>query len=521
MKKQYSSHRIFFILLCMLSTQCSSQQRATSQAIDEKKTSPPFTKTIQKENIATTQVQLPEIQREFRAAWVATVANINWPSRGNYNSKSQKEEAIRLLDMLKNAKFNAVIFQVRPSADALYKSNLEPWSYFLTGKTGKAPDPFYDPLAFWIEEAHKRGMELHVWLNPYRAHHTAAGAVTSESMVHKMNDKIIKLKNGMYWMDPADETVQNHTSAVVRDIVKRYNIDAIHIDDYFYPYKDYNGGADFPDYQSWKKYLNAGGNLSKADWRRAHINTFIKRLHTEIKQEKPYVKFGISPFGIWKPGYPTGIKGSSQYDELFADAKLWLNEGWCDYFSPQLYWKDGGAQSFSALLQWWQNENHKQIHLWAGLNTIGIKGVTDKAEEIARQIELTRKIVPKSPGAIHYSTDGLSKNATMLQKITQKYAEDALVPASPWLKSEPVTAPKIQVQQTGKEEYTIKWTASTEAFKWTVYTQYGEQWSYQILDKTSTSINFPTTKNGKELKKIAVRKVNRLSQESDPTIWIP
>ena len=211
---------------------------------------------------------LPEVKREFRAAWIATVANINWPSRRNLSTQEQKNEAIKILNLLQDAHFNAVIFQVRPSADALYKSNYEPWSYFLTGENGKAPSPYYDPLEFWIEESHKRGMELHVWLNPYRAHHLSGGTVSNESMVKKSPSNIVKLKNGMYWFDPASIKTQDHVSNVVRDIVSRYDIDAVHFDDYFYPYASYNGGADFPDTASWNAYKNSGGTLSKADWRR-------------------------------------------------------------------------------------------------------------------------------------------------------------------------------------------------------------------------------------------------------------
>ena len=247
---------------------------------------------------------LPSVNREFRAAWIATVANINWPSKNSLSTQQQKDEAIKILDLLKDANFNAVIFQARPSSDAFYKSDIEPWSYFLTGTIGKAPVPYYDPLEFWITEAHKRGMELHVWLNPYRAHHTTGGPVTEASMVKKMPEQTVRLRNGMYWMDPSDEKVQDHTSKVIKDLVKRYDIDAVHIDDYFYPYREYNGGADFPDSRTWSAYQKSGGNLSKADWRRANVNRFIKRIHDEIKAEKSYVKFGISPFGIWKPGYP-------------------------------------------------------------------------------------------------------------------------------------------------------------------------------------------------------------------------
>lgn len=281
---------------------CASQQPAKKPTTNNR---PPATKTVTKpitnNQQPITKLTLPTVNREFRAAWVATVANINWPSRNNLSVEQQKQEAVQMLDMLKDANFNAVIFQARPSADALYKSDLEPWSYFLTGKIGKAPSPYYDPLEFWISEAHKRGMELHVWLNPYRAHHTTGGAVTGESMATKMSGDTYRLRNGMYWMDPTSDRVQNHVSAVIKDLVKRYDLDAVHIDDYFYPYREYNGGADFPDSRTWAAYKNSGGDLSKADWRRANVNKFIKRIHDEIKAEKPYVKFGISPFGIWNP----------------------------------------------------------------------------------------------------------------------------------------------------------------------------------------------------------------------------
>ncbi|MCP4411113.1 MAG: family 10 glycosylhydrolase, partial [Gammaproteobacteria bacterium] len=178
----------------------------------------------------------PKITREFRAAWVATVANINWPSKPGLSTEKQKKEAIELLDLLAEKNFNAVVFQVRPQCDAMYKSNLEPWSYYLSGKQGNPPEPFYDPLQFWIEEAHKRGIELHAWLNPYRAHHIAGGKITEHSIVNRHPDLIVKLSSGYYWLDPSKEETRKHSLAVVEDIVKRYDVDGIHFDDYFYPY---------------------------------------------------------------------------------------------------------------------------------------------------------------------------------------------------------------------------------------------------------------------------------------------
>ena len=462
-------------------------------------------------------LQLPEVPREFRAAWVATVANINWPSKRNLTTAQQKEEAIRLLDLLKSNNFNAVIFQVRPSSDALYDSKFEPWSYFLTGEIGKRPEPYYDPLEFWVEEAHKRGLELHVWLNPYRAHHSNGGEVTAQSMAKKASDYVVRLKNGMYWFDPADQRTQDHSSKVVNDIVKRYDIDGVHFDDYFYPYANYNGGSDFPDYKTWNAYKANGGELSRGDWRRMHVNNFIERIYKEIKAEKPFVKFGLSPFGIWKPGYPAGVTGSSQYDELYADAKLWLNKGWIDYFTPQLYWPiEPAKQSFTSLLKWWESENTFGRHLWPGLNTVEVKA-THKPTEIVNQINQTRSIVSKSPGAVHWSIAGLTKNPEMLSTIANgPYKEKSLVPKSPWLKANPLLAPTILVTPEQGKVF-VKWLHQQpeQVRQWVVYAQYADTWEWEILNNEISSKEFTTTKNGKKLTAIAVKAIDRLGNDSD------
>ncbi len=463
------------------------------------------------------QVNLPSVNREFRAAWIATVANINWPSKRDLSTEQQKAEAIQLLDLLKEGNFNAVIFQARPSADALYKSNYEPWSYFLTGQTGKAPSPYYDPLEFWVEEAHKRGMELHVWLNPYRAHHSSGGSVTSESMVKKSPDNVVRLKNGMYWFDPANQKTQDHVSEVVRDIVKNYDIDGIHFDDYFYPYATYNGGADFPDNSTWNAYKNQGGQLSRADWRRENVNHIIERIYNEIKEEKPYVKFGISPFGIWKPGYPSGVTGSSQYDELYADAKLWLNKGWIDYFSPQLYWPiNSTGQSFPALLRWWQSENTFNRHLWPGLNTVEVKS-SDRTTEIVNQIQLTGEILQNSVGAVHWSIAGLIKNPSMLNALKYgPYKEKALIPSSPWIKTDPLSRPNLSVHKLSNS-INANWSSnqSSKVFQWLLYTRYNDSWETEILDSKTTSKIIESQKFGKKLNAIAIKAVDRLGNESE------
>jgi len=341
-------------------------------------------------------------EREFRAAWVATVANINWPSRPGLPVDSQKIEAIALLDFLKTHNFNAVIFQVRPQADALYKSDLEPWSYYLSGEEGRAPDPYYDPLEFWIYAAHDRGLELHVWLNPYRSHHKVGGPVTDSSIVKRKPELNVFLKDGYWWFDPSLKATKEHSTAVVMDIVKRYDIDGVHFDDYFYPYREYNKGEDFPDSVSYAAYQAKGGNLSRGDWRRDAVNDFISNLYKKIKKEKKQVKFGLSPFGIWRPGYPEGICCFDQYEVLYADAKLWLNKGWIDYFSPQLYWPITRMNvSFPLLLGWWRDENTMGRHLWPGIN-VGDTSARNTTE-VMNQIMVDRGITPKSKGVIHWS----------------------------------------------------------------------------------------------------------------------
>lgn len=467
-------------------------------------------------DIKNTADRPPQVNREFRAAWVASVANINWPSKAGLSTADQQKEAIALLDLLKKNNFNAVIFQVRPQADALYKSNLEPWSVFLTGKQGQAPSPYYDPLQFWIDAAHERGLELHVWLNPYRAHHTSGKVISDQSIVKKRPDMVVKLKDGQYWMDPSLKATQDHASAVVKDIVKRYDIDGVHFDDYFYPYESYNGGADFPDDVSWAAYQKAGGKLNRGDWRRQSVNQFVERIYKEIKAEKKYVKFGLSPFGIWRPGYPASIQGMDQYDKLYADAKLWLNRGWIDYFMPQLYWTiNNPAQSFPVLLGWWAGENTMNRHLWPGMN-ISLGGDEKNVDEIVNQIMITRGMLPNSPGAAHWSIAGLTKHEKLLKGIAEgPYKKQALVPASPWLDDKAPASPEVRTELK-QAQWKISWNhADTkDVFRWVVYYQYGNKWESVILNSKDRFLVKPAIENGQKLNKIAVTAVDRTGNES-------
>lgn len=461
----------------------------------------------------------PHVAREFRAAWVASVANINWPSRPGLSTQEQQREAIDLLDMLEKYHFNAVILQVRPQTDALYESKLEPWSYFLTGEQGKAPNPYYDPLRFWIEAAHDRGIELHAWLNPYRAHHSTGKTPSPQSIIHTNPDLVVKLKNGMYWMDPGLKGTQEHSLAVVKDLVSRYDLDGIHFDDYFYPYASYNGGQDFPDNKSWAIYKKNGGELSRGDWRRDNVNTFVHQVYETIKAEKPNVKFGISPFGIWRPGYPKSIVGSDPYEELYADSKLWFQEGWVDYLMPQLYWKINQIpQSFPVLLSWWQEQNKRNRHLWPGIR-IDWGGGDVNIDEVINQIMITRGMEFKNPGVAHWSIAPLLKYPELPKALLRgPYSKATLAPESPWLEIETPASPIITVDKQSDKLH-ISWTKGDEkeVFRWVVYVKTEKGWNYTVLNRHTTHFDINDLRRRtkeKQISAIAVTAVSKTESES-------
>lgn len=437
----------------------------------------------------------PKMEREFRGAWVATVTNIDWPSKPGLSTEQQQREAISILDKMVELRMNVVVLQVRTSCDALYASKLEPWSYFLTGKQGVAPSPYYDPLEFWIRESHRRGLELHAWFNPFRAKTSGQTYAESESHISQTKPHLVKRygndKTNYLWLDPGEEESRAHSLAVFMDVVERYDIDGVHIDDYFYPYPV--DEIPFPDEPAWKAYQASGGILSRDDWRRDSMNRFIEQLYMQIKKTKPHVKFGISPFGIWKPGYPQSVAGFSQYDKLYADAKLWLNEGWCDYYTPQLYWSiSAKQQSFPALLSWWCNENEKQRHIVPGLYTsrIGNKSRPYSPEQIEDQIFLSRHM-PGSHGTIHFSMKSLMENREGISDRLKEnaYSDLALVPECHWIPSKPIEITSVDVTREASGGFRIQWNAvnQQDVRRWTVSVLYESTWRTKVVGHSETS----------------------------------
>jgi uncharacterized lipoprotein YddW (UPF0748 family) len=473
----------------------------------------------------------PPLRREFRAAWVATVANIDWPSKPGLSTDEQKEEMLALLDDAVRMNLNAIILQVRPACDAIYESKLEPWSEFLTGKMGKAPEPYYDPLTFAIEEAHKRGIELHAWFNPYRTRSTGNEKPAADNHVSKTHPQIVKKYGDYHWMDPGEPKAFEHTMAVIRDVVERYDIDGVHMDDYFYPYpvdvekkegdKTVKEEVPFPDDPSWEKAQQAGVTMSRDDWRRDNINRLVKQINDDVHKIKPWIKFGVSPFGIGRPGKPPQIKGFDQYESLYADTEKWFKQGWVDYLTPQLYWRIGPPQqSYGALLHWWHAQNKAKRHLWPGNFTSRLlegdrKDKQWETDEVIAQIWVTRAQKGAS-GNVHFSMKALSRNARDIadQLIVGPYREPALIPESPWLAGSEDTkpeVPKVTVKKSGGQ-----WTVTRNGdnpWLWVVKTRYAGGWNSRVVPGAVETCELSFLPNGATPEMVAVSTVNRVGTE--------
>lgn len=464
----------------------------------------------------------PPAPREFRAAWVATVVNIDWPTKPGLSTYEQQREILDILDRAKALRLNALVVQIRTTADALYQSKLEPWSQYITGTQGQAPFPYYDPLAFWIEHAHKRGIEIHAWFNPYRAKHATSKVELSSTHLRKRRPDLVKEYGDWLWLDPGEPDAAKHSLAVFMDVVERYDVDGIHIDDYFYPYpiKDAAGNeVDFPDGPSWERYQKSGGKLSRNDWRRDNINRLVREIYQGTKKRKPHVKFGISPFGIGRAGLVPGITGFDQYEKLYADAALWLREGWCDYFTPQLYWPIAQkAQSFPVLLDYWRSENPRNRYVWPGLYTSRIleEGARKlPAGEFVDQIQITRTR-DETPGHVHFSMKALQKDADLQAALEKTYPHDALIPAMTWLDPKAPGAPKASIRLVdGRAELQLAPGSREPVRTWALWTRApeGEQmlWSFQAFPGTETLMPIPA-----DVTELQISAVDRNGNESRP-----
>ncbi len=458
----------------------------------------------------------PAPKREFRGVWIASVANIDWPSAPNLKGEKQREEFRKLLDHHKFHGMNAVIVQIRPSADAFYRSSFEPWSEWLSGTRGTSPSPEYDPLTFMVEEAHERGLEFHAWLNPYRGIFDAKKfyafpgnmpldslklkiresssksadelsaeeinafllslALDTASLINKHPDWFLEYGNKIYF-DPGVPAARVHIAGVVREIVANYDIDAIHMDDYFYPYKI--DGVAFPDHDSFAKYGSTYSADLKDYWRRDNVNAIVKKLSETIRATKPWVKFGISPFGIWRNNSvdPAGSEtsGQSNYDDLYADVLKWQREKWIDYVIPQIYWHRGfEIADYYKLAKWW-NDNAYGVHVYIGHGLYRVDGQSQTEAwrnplEIPEQVAAARNL-PNIQGSCFYSSKWLTANNLGVSSILRDefYPYPALIPEMSWLPKQFLSQPfppKVTMASTG---VLLNWEPVRNAAYYVVY----------------------------------------------------
>jgi len=480
----------------------------------------------------------PATKREFRGVWIATIGNKDFPSKAGLSTEAQIQEIKNMLDYLKAQGINAVIFQVRPASDALYKSDIEPWSKWITGKQGKAPEPVYDPLQVMIEECHKRQMELHAWFNPYRAvlnvKYAEKDTLAKNHISRLRPHWTVEYDNKLY-LNPGLPEVRRYVTGVIMDVVKRYDIDGVHFDDYFYPMTP--GEPDFNDVKTYEQY---GKNFTdKNAWRRNNVNELILAIHENIQKTKPYIKFGISPSGIWRHRSrdPKGSKtsgGVPAYDDLHADALTWLQEGWIDYIAPQLYWSIGHSKvDYETLANWW-SENTFGKHLYIGqasfktLDNLGDKN-WDKWELIEEMV-LNRNI-PEVQGSIFFSATDFQKNPNFITDSLSKafFPYPALPPTMPWKDSIAPLSPENAFSAINKNQITISWKAPPKAkdgdlAKYYVIYQIPEktpidlsksEYIFKIQSETSLQISIKDTTHFQ----YAITAIDRLHNESE-AVWV-
>ncbi|POY37014.1 glycoside hydrolase [Solitalea longa] len=401
-------------------------------------------------------------KRELRGVWIATVANIDWPSTPYLSSNEQKDEFKYILDQHYRTGINTVFGQVRPNADAFYAKSREPWSYWLTGQQGRSPYPEYDPMQFMIEECHKRGMEFHAWFNPYRATHRGAKGAAAPNHITKKKPEWFFNYGGQMLFNPGLPEVREYIVSVIMDVVRNYDVDGVHFDDYFYPYPE--PGQYIADWATFKKYPN--GFTTIEDWRRNNVDILVKMVHDSIVAAKPKVKFGISPFGIWKNSYqdPDGseTRGGASYYNQYADTRKWLEEGWVDYMLPQVYFNIGHPKAdFETLTDWWANNSFgRHIYIGMGAYRIGTDPSWRNPKHMSDQIKFTRAYSEVS-GQVYFSSKSLTRNIMGFTDTLKNnyYRYKSLPPTMPWIDSIPPNAPgHITAEQTNPGVVKLSWT---------------------------------------------------------------
>ena len=458
----------------------------------------------------------PTLTREFRGLWIATVANIDFPTAPALPVAQQRAELLALLDLAQSLKLTAVILQVRAAGDALYPSPHEPWMASLGGAQGT--DPGWDPLAVAVTEAHARGLELHAWFNPFRAGNASDTLRLHALHLARRRPDLARVVRGSLWFDPGESAVHDHSLTVVRDVLTRYDVDAVHIDDFFYPYPTTGTPVPvpFPDSATYARYAATTSTpLALGDWRRDNVNRFVQRLYQEVHAIKPHVKVGVSPFGIWRPGNPGGITGLDAWRDIYADSRHWLQQGWVDYIAPQLYWSIASTgQSFPLLNTWWQAQNLAGRHVWPGLAAYRVADGTSSAylaDEIINQISVLRTNAA-APGFLLYNATSLRRDRGGLTTFLKAGPTrgDAVSPSYPWLDPLPPDAPTITVDAT-----TIRVTAgSGEAPAWWVVHSYdGVAWTQRVRPAAVTSFE----RNGS--RQVRVRAADRAFNLSTAARW--
>jgi uncharacterized lipoprotein YddW (UPF0748 family) len=425
------------------------------------------------------QLSVPMPHRELRGSWIATVHNINWPSQEGLPVERQQAELKRLIEKAHEQGLNCLIFQVRSACEAMYESQIEPWSCYLSGLMSLPPSPKWDPLTFAIEEAHKHGLELHAWFNPYRALAGDRFAPSANHVRRQHPEWTVKYGRD-WWLNPGLPEVRQRVLDVILDVTRRYDVDGIHIDDYFYPYP-VNGkdGQPMPfhDEDAYSRYKAGGGTLELTAWRRQNVDDTVRSIYEGIKATKRTVKFGVSPFGLWRPNYPEGTGGGlDPYEHMGADSRGWLQKGWVDYLTPQLYWTiDRPKLGFGTYFDWWLAENTLGRHIWPGMNTSKV-GDDRKAGEILAQISITRsKQLVMPPGHFHWNFGALDKDLGKIGTLSKERAYNihTIPPASPWLSQTPLPAPRVERVADGQK---LRWFF--EDLRWD---SVGRWWVVQAL----------------------------------------